>query len=255
MILAGRLSELRDKIKDAKKYDGIIQVLKSVLSKKPTQEDFKEVFLKEYLPSREEDEMQFREILMKVCGNFQALDDDDKNKVNEIFLKAANEQFAYHIATTIIKRNGIMIGQDVGNRLDDPVLNVQLDEISSGEDYGKGHPLYKIMTSYTLKKLAEVFVDEISAAKNPDLSVDFLERFPESAGFATMIGEIVSDMIERPESGRMDKKEFVKRSRKEVEEQGNYMTIDFSEGADELARTLEKKDMIKIKGNMIKWKR
>jgi hypothetical protein len=60
-----------------------------------------------------------------------------------------------------------------------------------------------------------------------------LEKYPAEGGSIAVIGEIVSDMIERPESGKMDRKEFGRRGYKELEEQG----------------------IIKIKGNMVRWKR
>ena len=75
--IEGKLSELREVLKDTQKIEQVIAILKSVLAHRPDPDDFKELFLKEYNPLRENEKGQIAEILNKVSGNFQALDDDN----------------------------------------------------------------------------------------------------------------------------------------------------------------------------------
>ncbi len=253
-FLDGRQSELREIVKDFDRYDRCIQVLKSVLAKKPTPEDFKELFLSEYDPSWEDDKKQFYEVMRKSSENSQVPEEEDKDKVNELFLRAAEDEYFYHTAAIVLKRNRIEIGEDVGDRLDDPILRIPMDKRKSSEDLSRDSPLRKKTTFFNLIKNVEIFVDEITAANKPDIDEDFFERYPVECGKTVVLGLIVSDMMERPASGKMDRNEFIERSVKELEEEGNFMIIDFEEGAEDLIKILEKKEIIKTKGNFLKWK-
>jgi uncharacterized protein YhdP len=68
------------------------------------------------------------------------------------------------------------------------------------------------------------------------------------------LGKLISDLTE-PSPGKMDMKAFSERCEFQMEKNGDLLEIDGSRAAGELARSLEKNGIIKVKGDSIKWKR
>jgi hypothetical protein len=60
--------------------------------------------------------------------------------------------------------------------------------------------------------------------------------------------------VERPSPGKIDIDAFAERCDMELEDKGNILEIDGTDVAEDIARVLEKNGVIKIKGDMIKWK-
>ena len=139
--LESRLSELKEVLLDTQKMERTLKTLKSALAQNPEPEKFKELFLKEYNPLRENEKNQIAEILHKASGNFQALDGNDKNIISEIFLKASDDEQSYYEAKSVLHRNKIEIGEEIGDRLDDPIIRVTMDLGELGLD--RDHPLVK----------------------------------------------------------------------------------------------------------------
>jgi hypothetical protein len=68
------------------------------------------------------------------------------------------------------------------------------------------------------------------------------------------LGKLISD-LEEPTPGKVDMGAFRERCEFEMESNGNLLEIDGSRAAEELARSLEKNGIIKVKGDSVKWKR
>ena len=64
----------------------------------------------------------------------------------------------------------------------------------------------------------------------------------------------MKDLAEEPSPGKIDMESFAERCDLELENQGNILAIDGADVAEEIARVLEKNGVIKIKGDMIKWR-
>jgi len=60
---------------------------------------------------------------------------------------------------------------------------------------------------------------------------------------------------ERAVTGKVDMQAFRERCEFEMEKGGDLLEIDGSSAAQELARSLEKNGIIKVKGDSVKWKR
>ena len=252
--LEGRFSELKEVLKDTQKIEQTLNILKSVLGQKLEPDKFKELFLKEYNPLRETEKSQIAEILNRVSGNFEALDEDDKNKISQIFLKASDDEQSYYEATSVLHRNKIKIGEEIADRLDDPIVRAtrNLKELGLEID----HPLVKQTVVISAQKELEVFIDEFSTilALKGDFDASFFDRFPAECSKISVLGSLLSELSKRPSSGKLSMDDFADKCAKEFDNNGNLIIADFQEYSADLARILEKNGLIKVKGNSIKWK-
>ncbi|MDD4653332.1 MAG: hypothetical protein PHQ34_14015 [Methanothrix sp.] len=252
--LDGKFSELKEVLKDTQKIEQLLNILKSVLDLRPEPDKFKDLFFKEYNPLRENEKSQMAEILSKVSGNFRALDENDKNIVSQIFLKASDDEQSYYEAMSILHRNEIEIGEEIAGRLDDPLIRAtrNLKELGLERD----HPLVKQTVIISAQKEVGVFIDEFSTilALKGDFDAGFFDRFPAECTKISVLGSLLNELANRPSSGRMSMDEFTEKCAKEFDNSGNLIIADFQEYAADLARILEKNGNVKVKGNSIKWK-
>jgi hypothetical protein len=176
--LEGRFSELKEVLKDTEKIEHTIMILKSVLGQRPSPDAFKELFLREYNPLSENESDQMDQILNKVSGDFQSLDEDDKQKVSQIFLKATDDEQSYYEAISVLHRNNIEVGDEIGDLFDDPIIRTikNLTELGLKKD----HPLVRQTVIISAKKVAVVFIDEFSciSSLNGVFDSSFFEGFP-----------------------------------------------------------------------------
>jgi hypothetical protein len=252
--LEGRFSELKGVLKDTQKIEQTLTILRSVLGQKPEPDKFKELFLKEYNPLRESEKGQIAEILNRVSGNIKALDENDKNRVSQIFLKANDDEQSYYEAKSVLHRNKIEIGEDIAGRLDDPIVRATRNLTELGLE--RDHPLVKQTVIISAQKEVEVFIDEFSTilALTGDFDASFFDRFPAECSKISVLGSLLSELSKRPSSGKLSMDEFADKCAKEFDSSGNLIIADFQEYAADLARILEKNGLIKVKGNSIKWK-
>jgi uncharacterized protein YuzE len=122
-------------------------------------------------------------------------------------------------------------------------------------DYEEGHRLARSTAYLTFMPGTLVNIDEFSVALAEDLDEDFQEEYPEEAVQIAGLGSLLANLAENPTPGKMEMEDFMDNCEMEVEEDGNILRIDGAEAAKELARVLEKNDVIKIKGEIIKWRR
>ena len=87
-----------------------------------------------------------------------------------------------------------------------------------------------------------------------NLDEDFKEEFKDEYFRLFFLGKLISELAESS-SGKMDWISFSERCEFQMEDNGNLVEINGKVAAEELARSLEKNDIIKIKGDSIKWKR
>jgi hypothetical protein len=252
--LEGRFSDLREVLKDTQKIDQTLNILKAILGQRPEPDKFKELFLKEYNPLRENEKSQMAEILNRVSGNFQALDENDKNKISQIFLKASDDEQSYYEATSILHRNKIEIGEEIAGRLDDPIVRVTRNLLELGLE--RDHPLVKQTVIISAQKKVEVFIDEFSTilALKGDFDASFFDRFPAECSKISVLGSLLSELSKPPSYGKLNMDKFTEKCAKEFDNNGNLIIADFQEYAADLARILEKNGVVKVKGNSIKWK-
>jgi hypothetical protein len=151
---------------------------------------------------------------------------------------------------TILNRNDIKIGEDVGSKLDDPILRV----IDEREDLEEESELARTTTVFTVEPRPQVLVDEFYADLVEELDDDFEDEYHKEFLSLFFLGKLINELKE-PSPGKVDLEAFQERCVFDMERKGDLLEIDGSCAALELARSLEKNGVLKVKGDSIKWKK
>jgi hypothetical protein len=248
--LEGRMSVLKDKLKEADyaRYERYLNAMRKVLAAGAGPEDFGEKFPLELDPQINEKRLQFAEILKA------DLPEEEREAKMKAFAELRADLLDVYDAEdfidTILNRNDIEIGEDVGSKLDDPILRV-FDE---REDLEEECELARTTTVFTVEPRAQILVDEFYAALVEELDDDFRDEYQHEYLSLFFLGKLISDLKE-PSPGKVDMQAFRERCQFEMEKRGDLLEIDGSSVAQELARSLEKNGILKVRGDSVKWKR
>lgn len=248
--LEGRMSELKGELdeEDFEDYQRYIDALRSVLSKGATSENFNETFQMELDPEVKEKRQRFRDIME---GN---LSEEERVKKMENFNEMMNDlskiSDAESFVFEVLSRNKIEIGEEVGDQLDDPIVRIPYLPEDDEEESG----FAKITTALTLNPRASVFIDEFSATLVDELDEEFRDEYEDEFFEIYYLGEIISNLM-KSSSGKMDSKTFYEMCAIQIEDDGNILKVNGRRVGQEIARSLEKNGIIKIKSDSVKWKR
>jgi hypothetical protein len=248
--LEGRMSVLKGKLEetDYARYERYLNALQKVLAAGAGLEDLRERLHLEMDPQINEKRSQFAEILKA------DLSEEEREAKMKAFagIKAdlLDVYNAESFIDTVLERNEIEVGEDVGSKLDDPILRV-FDE---REDLEEDSELARMTTVFTVEPRAQVFVDEYYAVLAEELDDEFEEEYEREYMRLVFLGMLISDLKE-PSPGKVDLEAFRERCEFEMENNGDLLEINGSRAAEELARSLEKNGIIKVKGDSVKWKR
>lgn len=156
---------------------------------------------------------------------------------------------AVDFAERVIDLNDIEFGSPVGDRLDDPIVSIP---VSTDYPDTKDPLLFQRMDVDLVKKY-EITIDEFSASLFDEIDEEFQDEFGDEFLRIRSLGLIIRHIVDVAEKGKMDIEDFADMC--DVEFGDNWlMSIDGSSVAEEIARSLEKSGMLKMKGNTIKWK-
>ncbi|HUS76735.1 MAG TPA: hypothetical protein VMY43_12120 [Methanothrix sp.] len=248
--LEGRMSVLKGKLEetDYARYERYIIAMRKVLAEGAGAEDFGEKFHLELDPQMKEKRKQFAEILRSDLSE----EEREARKRDSAGIKAdlLDLYYAESFVDTVLDRNDIEIGDDVGSKLDDPILRV----IDDGVDLEEESELARTTTVFTIEPRTQVFVDEFYAVLAEELDEEFEDEYEKEYMRLVFLGKLITDLKE-PSSGKIDMEAFRERCEFEMEKSGDLLEIDGSRAAEELARSLEKNGIIKVKGGSVKWKR
>lgn len=252
--LEGRLSELRCEIKDIEKHEQYLAALKAALAKGATPDNLRDMLYSELDPVWAEKKREVEEIFKNPSVLSEEENETEKKRLSELMdeikmddiLKMAK---AYNFAVTTLQRNDIEFGQFVGDRLNDPILRIEVDP----EDC-KGHNQLRQTLFVDLWKNYELYIDEFSAPLYDELDEDFEDGYPEEYFKIRAMGILIKSLVEKPFPGKIDMESFADRCELELEKDGNILAIDGINVAEDIAKVLEKNGLVKIKGDMIKWK-
>ena len=138
----------------------------------------------------------------------------------------------------------------MGDRLDDPIVRIPyLPE--DGEEESR---FAKITTALTFNPRAAVFIDEFSAALADELDEEFRDEYEDEFFEIYYLGEIISNLM-KSSSGKMGANTFYEMCAFQKEDDGNILKVNGRRVGQEIARSLEKNGIIKVKGDSVKWKR
>lgn len=239
-FLQGKASELRERNRILERHEKFISAMKAVLEKASNDEKLMDLYLAELDP----DWRTKRERM-----NEKDLEEADEKTRDELFESLAYSIVALDFAKDLYNLNDIKPGEPIGDLLDDPVINIHL----KSQEADPEDPLLNERLEVDLEKMYVVSIDESSSALFRDIDEDFQENYYQEYQLITALGLVVEDLLECPEKGKMDIEDFAERCILDV---GSRFTVsvDASLVAEEIARSLEKRGMLKIKGNTIKWK-
>ena len=250
-FLHGRHSLLKDVAKDMDEYEGYLSVLKSVLVRSTTEAEFDELFMAELDPTMTEK----RDKILALSQNPDSLSEVEKESLDfnstgwlSFLVKFGKAQL---FAQSVLSLNDIEIGEPVGDKLDDPLLDIPVNS----RDYDPKPEQYKTTIEFHLEKTVGVYVDEFTTPLSSELDEEFSDLYPEEYQNLRVLGMLIEKLATSPTSRKMDFGEFIENcSMRLKDEDGDDIFIDGEEVAEELAKVLEKSDVVKIKGDKVKWK-
>jgi hypothetical protein len=246
--LEGRMSEIKVELDEKRfdKYARFINALRKILAEGVTSENFLERLQLELNPEINEKRTLFRQILEgSLSQEERELKKNESAGLMSDLLDASN---AISFVDMVLERNDIKIGEPIEGRLDDPILRVFIDEEDDESQ------LARTTTIFTIEPRAEVYVDEFSAIFSEEIDEEFREEYGDEYIRLFLLGTLISELTE-DSSGRTDMEAFSERCELKMENNGDLIEISGKRAAEDLARSLEKNDIIKVKGNSIKWKR
>ncbi len=104
-----------------------------------------------------------------------------------------------------------------------------------------------------LAKEYEISIDESSTPLFRDIDEEFQEEYYHEYQMIMALGVVVENLIEESGKGKMDIEDFAAMCILDVGDKFT-VSVDASLVAEEIARSLEKRGIVKMKGNTIKWK-
>jgi len=249
-FLEGRMSEIKGELDEAafQRYERYFTALRKVVAEGAGPDDFRERLLLAIDPQYQEKQNQFQKIMEanEFEGQNSIIPDSSSGIIGDVIDISDAESFV----NLILERNKIRIGEDVGDKLSDPIWRVIDDTDEYDEDESD---LTRTTTVFTLEPRAQVFVDEFYTVLAEVMDEEFGEDFPEEYMRLVFVGKLISDLKE-PASGWMSMEDFQKRCRVEMDDYGNLLEIDGRSSANELAKVMEKNGIIKTKGARARWK-
>jgi hypothetical protein len=248
-FLEGRMSEIKGEL-DEERFDRntrFLNALRNVLAQGTTSENFRERLQLELDPQIHEKRRLFCNIMEgSLSQEEREAKRQDSAGLMADLLDASN---AESFAEMVLERNKIKIVEEVGRKLDDPILRIFANK--EKDDVSK---LARTTTVFTVEPRAAVYIDEFSALLSEDLNEEFKDEYAEEHTRLILLGKIISNLTE-PFSGKIDIEAFSERCEFQMENNGDLLEIKGRRAAEDLARSLEKNDVIKVKGDSIKWKR
>lgn len=249
--LHGRHSLLKDVAKDMSEYESNLSALKIVLPRSTTQEEFEELYMKELDPTS----MEKRDKILALCENSDNLSEDEKESLDfsskEWMSFLLRSGTATLFAKSVLSLNDIKIGEPVGDKLDDPLLDIPVNP----RDYDPKPEQFKTTIEFHLEKTVGVYADEFTTPLSSELDEEFCDLYPEEYQNLRVLGLLIEKLATSPTSRKMDFGEFIENcSMRLKDEDGDDLLIDGKEVAEELAKVLEKSDVVKVKGDKVKWK-
>jgi len=246
--LEGKMSEIKGEIdeKSFGRYTRYLDALRKILAEGATTENYSERLELELDPQVNEKRKIFGEMLE---GTYSDEERQAKSREHpDLMSDLLDVTSAGSFVDMVLERNDIQIGEFPGSRLDDPIVRIFAD------DEDDESSLARTATVFTVDPVAEVFVDEFTTIFSEDIDDEFEEEYDEEYSRLFFLGKLISELAE-PSSGKVNMEAFAERCKFQMENNGDLLEIDASEAAEELARSLEKNGIIKVKGDSIKWRR
>ncbi|MHB8118419.1 MAG: hypothetical protein ACYDHX_06820 [Methanothrix sp.] len=224
------------------KYERFLAAIKAAVEKASAQDEFRDLFMSELDPN-------WREIRDKFRLQKDLSEDMDEKTPEEVGRSMAEFILALSFAEDVLNLNKIPLAMPIGSRLDDPVISIPFRR----NDFDPDDPLQRERIDVDMEKVYEITIDEASAPFYHDIDDEFRHEYQQEFIKIMALAKVIQHLIEQPAKEKMDIEDFADKC---VVDLGNWnvFSIDASLVAEEIARSLEKKGILKMKGNTIKWK-
>jgi len=240
--LQGKKSGMKERNKLTLKHESFMAAIKATVEKATTEDGFRDIFLNELDP----DWRNKRDRLdLERCAT-EEMDEETRKDVGKSF---AGYIVALDFAENVLNLNEITLGVPIGGRLDDPLVSIPVNPIDCSPD----DTVLRERLDVDLNKKYEITIDESSAPLFRDIDEEFQEEYYQEYQKIMALGLVVEGLVEEPGKGKMDIEDFAARCILDVGDKFT-VSVDASLVSEEIARSLEKRGIIKMKGNTIKWK-
>jgi hypothetical protein len=244
------LSALKELMEgDSEQFERYLLAIRSVFPQ-ATAENFEELFLKSLDPLM----MEKRDKILALSENPDSFSPEEVESLkfgsDEWMKNALSIARARTFSDMVIDLNDIKIGEDVGSKLDDPIIEITVNP----DDYKTIPEKIKCDIDFYLEKAVTIFVDEFTTPLASDLNDEFWDEYPSEAQRLKVLGLLIEKLAMSPTSRKMDFAEFADECNMTLEDEGSVLNIYGDEVAEELARVLEKSGVVKWKGDKLKWK-
>lgn len=265
--LRGRYSRLKDLAEDLSDFEHYLSLIKIALSQSSTEEEFDELFLRELDPKM----MEKRDEIMALCESDEAesMEEPSDESPDELSEDASEESEsldfnadswlsfllssgrAQSFAQSVLSLNGIVVGEPIGEKLDDPLLEIPVDP----DDYDPEPDELVLKAEFYLSRSTGLYVDEFTTPLASEIDEDFSDLYPEEYQQISSLGLLIEKLATPPSDRKMSLEEFYDSCILHKDEGDVSFMVDGREVFMDLIRILERGDVLKSKGDKIKWKK
>jgi hypothetical protein len=242
LSLQCKLSEMKERNKFSEEYERFLAAAKTAAEKASTQDDFRDLFLGDLYP-------HWREVSSRFVLKADSKEEMDEKTLEDVSKSVGEYNLALCFAENILNLNNITLGIPVGSLFDDPIISIPVKR----SEFDPDDPMHRERVDVDLKKIYEISIDESSALLYRNIDEDFRNEYRQEYTKIMALAKVIKYLVDQPVKEKMDIEDFADMCIVDVGDQ-HVMKIDASLVAEEIARSLEKKGMLKMKGNTIKWK-
>lgn len=282
-VLQGRFSELKSEIEDEtliKRYEHYLEAVRKTFAEGPAPEEFYKKYLTHAVPEwvklvekigalvmekiRQEDvseevssapasqetaSEQAEELSAeKTSPEAASVEDDVDGELD--FNVFVDKEDATEFLAWVFSLNDLEMNEDPGDKLDDPIVAIPVEAGGYPE-----HPLLRTNIPVKLRRTYGLYIDELSLLASEDPDDDFFDEYHKEVLQIIAIQTILHNLTEMPPSGKADIDSFAQMCGITIDMERGIFDVDASGVAEDLARILEKNGVVKIKGDIIRWKK
>jgi len=246
--MEGRASQLRERVDDFGIYDRYMEAIKAALAEGVEAEAFTDRYLSLLDPSWRGKMDEIASLLKD--GSVTPADGESDQEMMNRTVELLEKLEALQFLDAALELNEVE-GPPGGDLGADPLIRIAVDsEESDVED-----DLLKSVLAVRLEKIVEVRLDEMTTPMLKNVGDEFAEEFAEEYYKIFAMAMTVERLLSPPEdSNKIDLDDFRERLVFEEDMEDFVLMVDGTGVAEELARTLKKEGVIKIKGDRIAWK-
>ncbi len=246
--MEGRASQLRERVDEFGIYDRYMEAIKAALAEGVEAEAFTDRYLSLLDPTWRGKMDEIASLLKD--GSVTPADGESDQEMMNRTVELLEKLEALQFLDAALELNEVE-GPPGGDLGADPLIRIAVDpEESDVED-----DLLKSVLAGRLEKIVEVRLDEMTTPMLKNVGDEFAEEFAEEYYKIFAMAMTVERLLSPPEdSNKIDLDDFRESLVFEEDMEDFVLMVDGTEVAEELARTLKKEGVIKIKGDRIAWK-